>query len=181
VLVVLLLLFAGIAYLSRRSPLLQRLGIMGLLRRVPFIKPYVQDIYEVQQAGRKAQYYKGQVSRFAPDVRGQRDVKGPVAKSLAFLEVVEATSQMPSRIDLQAVEQRLGRSPQQADVAFENDITVSRVHSSIVQEGNDYRIYDEQSTSGTYVNEQRVPEYGLQLADGDEIRMGAVRLRFRQP
>jgi hypothetical protein len=177
----LLVLFAVIAYFSRRSPLLQRLGLMGLVRRIPFLRPYVQDVYEVQQVARQAQYYKGQASRYAPEVRGQRDVKGPVAKSIAFLEVVEATSDITGRIELKAVEQRLGRSPQQSDIAFENDITVSRVHASIVQEGNDYRVYDEQSTSGTYVNEQRVPEYGLQLADGDEIRMGAVRLRFRQP
>lgn len=177
----LLLLFAAIAYLSRRSPLLQRLGLMGLVRRIPFLRPYVQDVYEVQQLGRQAQYYKGQASRYAPEVRGQRDVRGPAARSLAFLEVIEATSDITGRIELTAVEQRIGRSPQQSDIAFENDITVSRVHASIVQEGNDYRIYDEQSTSGTYINEQRVPEYGLQLADGDEIRMGAVRLRFRQP
>ena len=47
-------------------------------------------------------------------------------------------------------------------------------------EGNHYRIFDELSTSGTWVNEQQVPEYGIQLLDGDEIHLGAVHLRYRQ-
>ena len=74
-----------------------------------------------------------------------------------------------------------GRSPKQADLSFDDDITMSRIHATIVQEGSDYRIFDEGSTSGTFVNEQRVPDYGIQLIDRDEIRMGAVILRFRQP
>ena len=88
---------------------------------------------------------------------------------------------MTSRIDLDQVEHRFGRSSNQADIVFKNDGTVSRLHSTIAQEGSEYRLYDEQSTSGTWVNEQRVPDYGIQLVDGDEIRLGAVRLRFRQP
>jgi pSer/pThr/pTyr-binding forkhead associated (FHA) protein len=47
-------------------------------------------------------------------------------------------------------------------------------------EGNRYRLYDAGSTSGTWVNEQQVPEYGIQLRDGDEIFLGQVHLRFRQ-
>jgi predicted component of type VI protein secretion system len=53
--------------------------------------------------------------------------------------------------------------------------------AALSRKGATYRVYDEQSTAGTWVNEQRVPEYGMQLVDGDEIRVGAVRLRFRQP
>ena len=47
-------------------------------------------------------------------------------------------------------------------------------------EGTHYRIFDENSTSGTWVNERQVPDYGLELEDGDEIHLGAVHLRFRQ-
>ena len=67
------------------------------------------------------------------------------------------------------------------DLAFKDDITMSRIHATIVKEGSDYRIFDEQSTSGSFVNEQRVPDYGIQLIDRDEIRLGGVTLRFRQP
>jgi pSer/pThr/pTyr-binding forkhead associated (FHA) protein len=86
---------------------------------------------------------------------------------------------MPPAVALTDVEHRIGRSPVQADIVFENDITVSRLHASIVLEGQDYRLYDEGSTSGTVVNDRRVPDYGHQLRDGDEIRLGAVRLRYR--
>jgi pSer/pThr/pTyr-binding forkhead associated (FHA) protein len=86
---------------------------------------------------------------------------------------------MPPAVELTATEHRLGRNPGQSDIAFENDITVSRIHASVMLEGSDYRLYDEASSGGTFVNDQPVPEYGYQLLDGDEIRLGAVRLRYR--
>ena len=100
--------------------------------------------------------------------------------TVAYLEVLEAVSQPPSPIPLSMAVVRIGRSPNQANIAFENDVTVSRLHASLMLEGSHYRIFDEQSTSGTWVNERQVPEYGIQLNDGDEIHLGAVHLRFRQ-
>jgi hypothetical protein len=179
-----LLLLIGSTWAVRRYSILQKLRLTSLVRRIPFLRPYMREAAQVQQVGHRARRMKGQAGRFSPHVRGQSQGKPalPAGRAPAFLEVLESVSRMPTpRIELGSVEVRLGRSPAQSEVAFENDITVSRIHSSIVQEGEDYRIYDEQSTSGTWVNEQRVPEYGLQLVDGDEIRLGAVRLRFRQP
>lgn len=100
---------------------------------------------------------------------------------LARLVVLDAISKMPPEMPLIGFQVRLGRSPQQADIAFENDLTVSRLHATMMLEGNYYRIFDEGSTSGTWVNEKQVPEYGVQLVDGDEIHLGAVHLRFYQP
>ncbi|MEZ4591764.1 MAG: FHA domain-containing protein [Chloroflexota bacterium] len=100
--------------------------------------------------------------------------------TVAYLEVLEATSQLSSPIPLSLAVVRIGRSPNQANIAFENDVTMSRLHASLMLEGNHYRLFDEQSTSGTWVNERQVPEYGIQLNDGDEIHLGAVHLRFRQ-
>jgi hypothetical protein len=99
---------------------------------------------------------------------------------LAYLEVLESVSRVPAQFPLSTSQVRIGRSPAQAEIAFENDITVSRIHAGLMLEGDHYRIFDEQSTSGTWVNEQQVPEYGIQLLDGDEIHLGAVHLRFRQ-
>ena len=96
-----------------------------------------------------------------------------------YLEVLDSVTRMPPTIDLTAAEHRIGRNPGQADIVFENDITVSRIHASLMLEGTDYRLYDEASSSGTYANDQLVPEYGYQLLDGDEIRLGAVLLRYR--
>jgi hypothetical protein len=97
-----------------------------------------------------------------------------------YLEVLEAVTRMPPTINLTAAEHRIGRNPGQVDIAFENDITVSRIHASVMLEGSDYRLYDEASSGGTFVNDQPVPEYGYQLRDGDEIRLGAVRLVYRR-
>lgn len=99
---------------------------------------------------------------------------------MAHLDVIAAQSFMPSEITLGETVVRLGRSPVQSDIAFREDLTVSRLHATLRLEGNHYRIYDENSSSGTFVNGQEVPEYGLQLADGDEIYLGAVQLRYRQ-
>jgi hypothetical protein len=180
----LLVLLIGSAWAVRRFRILQKLRLTSLARRIPFLRPYMREAAQVQQIGHRAQRMRGQAGRFSPHVRGQRQGQPAAAagRAPAFLEIVESVSRMPvPRVELGSVEVRLGRSPAQSEIAFENDITVSRIHSSIVQEGEEYRIYDEQSTSGTWVNEQRVPDYGLQLVDGDEIRLGAVRLRFRQP
>ncbi len=105
----------------------------------------------------------------------------PHTPPIAHLEVLESVSRMPAQIPLTGTLVKIGRSPAQADIAFENDITVSRLHATLMLEGTNYRIYDERSTSGTWVNDQQVPEYGIQLVDGDEIHLGAVHLRYRQP
>lgn len=99
---------------------------------------------------------------------------------LAYLEVITTKSTAPTEIPLRELTVKIGRSPSQTDIAFEQDITVSRVHATLRLEGSHYRIYDEQSTSGTWINERQVPEYGTQLQDGDEIHLGEVILRFRQ-
>jgi hypothetical protein len=109
-----------------------------------------------------------------------REERPPFEIDNPYLEVLRSVTRMPSVIELTDVEHRIGRSPVDNDIVFENDITVSRIHASIVLEGADYRIYDEGSSGGTAVNDQTVPEYGHQLADGDEIKLGAVRLRYRR-
>lgn len=99
---------------------------------------------------------------------------------IAYLEVLESQSQVPPNFPLQSMTVKIGRSPAQADIAFEQDVTVSRLHATLMLEGAQYRIFDQKSTSGSWVNERQVPEYGVQLRDGDEIHLGAVHLRFRQ-
>ena len=129
----------------------------------------------------RADRVKDSFSRYDAGVRGSTDTPGGgTGQPPAYFEVVKAQSNVSGRIELSGVEIHLGRSPKQADIVFADDITVSRLHATIVQEGIDYRIFDEQSTSGTFVNEQRVPDYGIQLIDRDEVRLGGVLLRFRQ-
>ncbi|MCP4359672.1 MAG: FHA domain-containing protein [Chloroflexi bacterium] len=107
-------------------------------------------------------------------------VASPTTVVMGYLDVLSSISRMESSIPLQGTLVRIGRSPTQCEIAFENDITVSRAHANLQLEGNDYRIFDENSTSGSFVNERQVPEYGIQLLDGDEIHLGAVHLRYRR-
>ncbi len=111
-------------------------------------------------------------------IAAMEDYGRPVVQ--AYLEVLESITDMPQRIDLSGPVVRIGRSPAQADIAFREDLTVSRQHANLMLEGNHYRIFDDGSTSGTWVNGRQVPEYGVELVNGDEIHLGAVHLLFRQ-
>ncbi|MCA9992834.1 MAG: FHA domain-containing protein [Ardenticatenaceae bacterium] len=113
-------------------------------------------------------------------VREEAGAAAPAGPT-AYLEIAQAATRLPAQIRLVGAQTRLGRSPQQSDIAFENDVTVSRLHATITWDGEIYHIYDEQSTSGTWVNDQQVVNYGLQLLDGDEIYLGKVALRFHIP
>jgi hypothetical protein len=180
VIIAILILVVVIKFVGR-SKLPRNIRLPYFFRRVPFLRRFVYQFDRAQHAGYRVSQKKGEVSRYAPDVQGLDQRGKGKARPTAFLEVLQTSGQNPGRIDLDVVEIRLGRSSKQADIAFSSDGTVSRIHSTIVQEGGGHRIFDEQSTSGTFVNEQRVPQPGLQLTDGDEIRLGAVRLRYRQP
>lgn len=158
VLLILIVLLVGFFFLWRQ----------GLLKSLPNLLP---------KGGRRRRRQESSVT-YEPAAEMELD---DAPRVLARLVVLDAVSQMPLEMPLIGVRVTLGRSPQQADIAFEHDLTVSRLHATMTLEGTTYRIFDDGSTSGTWVNEQQVPEYGIQLMDGDEIHLGAVHLRFHQP
>ncbi len=96
------------------------------------------------------------------------------------LDVIDSDGTDPITLPIIGLEQRLGRSTAKTDLAFENEHTVSRIHATFAREGDSYRLYDEQSTAGTFVNGVPIPDYGQMLIEGDEIQMGALVLRFRR-
>jgi S1-C subfamily serine protease/pSer/pThr/pTyr-binding forkhead associated (FHA) protein len=54
------------------------------------------------------------------------------------------------------------------------DLDVSRRHGEIRQVGNGYRVYDKDSTNGTFVNDEQIaPGGNHDLRSGDKIRFGA--------
>jgi hypothetical protein len=99
----------------------------------------------------------------------------------AHLQIVESVTEMPASLELLGAMIRIGRSPSMSDIAFRDDLTVSRQHAVLMLEGNHFRLFDENSTSGTWVNGRQVPDYGIELADGDEIHLGAVHIIYSQP
>ena len=68
----------------------------------------------------------------------------------------------------------IGRSPD-CEI-FLDDVTVSRKHSVIVKAGEAFRIDDEGSLNGTFVNKKRVES--AELEDGDELQIGKYRLTY---
>ncbi|HZD10651.1 MAG TPA: FHA domain-containing protein, partial [Candidatus Binatia bacterium] len=158
------------------------LGVAGFFiltgRSLPGLRPWRRGGGRRHRRGAGVTIEDGGDIVPAPDVAPA--IAGSAGSTQAYLEVLDTATQMPSHIPLRSEEVRLGRSPALADVAFEQDITVSRLHASILWDGHSYRLYDDDSTSGTWVNDQEVPDYGAQLFDGDDIFLGKVRLRFRQ-
>jgi FHA domain len=68
----------------------------------------------------------------------------------------------------------IGRSAS-ADVRFE-EAHVSRRHAIVVRHGRHVRVLDDRSSTGTFVNGQRI--MAVDLNDGDVIRLGTVALRY---
>ncbi|NIM94880.1 MAG: FHA domain-containing protein [Anaerolineales bacterium] len=79
----------------------------------------------------------------------------------------------------------IGRSRRHADLLFhinEEDSPISRLHCTILDEDDHFAIRDEDSSNGTYVNEEKlVPLEPAQLLDGDTIDIAPIErggLRF---
>ena len=58
-----------------------------------------------------------------------------------------------------------------------NKPTVSRRHAQLTQTDKGWTVKDLRSENGTYVNGEKISE--KQLADGDRVHFGTVRLIFR--
>jgi hypothetical protein len=69
----------------------------------------------------------------------------------------------------------IGRSPDN-DV-FLDDVTVSRKHAVLEQDGGEFRIEDLGSLNGTFVNRRRI-DSATRLESGDEVQIGKYRLSF---
>jgi len=120
---------------------------------------------------------RGIATATAPFLK-ERTTKRPQGQARAVLVVVSGDDPNRQPIPLIRENTKLGRDSALADVLFE-DRHVSRLHARIrEEEPGRFNIYDEGSTSGTYVNDELVPMTGRWLDHGDEIDLGPVRLRF---
>jgi hypothetical protein len=74
----------------------------------------------------------------------------------------------------------LGFDPDQCQITF-NDSRVSKLHARIVREADGiYRIHDEMSKNGTYVNDEEVPSGGSRpLRSGNRVELGPVMFIFQ--
>jgi hypothetical protein len=91
----------------------------------------------------------------------------------ARIEVLSGPDQ-GARFDLQTVRTLIGRG-QGAHVRV-HDNRMSKQHASIFYTGSEFRIRDEKSTNGTFLNGSQVVEYAIK--DGDKLLVGDSLLRF---
>jgi ABC-type sugar transport system ATPase subunit len=109
------------------------------------------------------------------DLLGARRAPIPLPPFVrASLEIVGGPSASGHVHTLTMTETLIGRT--ESDVVLD-DPGVSRRHASISYVDQRFRVRDERSANGTYLNGSRVGEYDLE--DGDEIRVGETILNFR--
>lgn len=101
--------------------------------------------------------------------------KVPETLKGAQLNVEEGTGS-PTTIELTS-DVKVGRS-NLCELTV-NDNNVSRVHCRLVKSDGHWKLLDENSTNGTYVNGVRARDKTLK--DGDQIQLGTTILRFREP
>jgi hypothetical protein len=102
-----------------------------------------------------------------------------IARSMAsaHLEPLENAPGHSGTIPITGNNIAIGRDAKLAQIVF-SDKSVSRLHARIMESGGTYRIYDEGSASGTYLNYERIGLQPQPLKDNDEVHIGRVHLRF---
>ncbi|MBC8252703.1 MAG: FHA domain-containing protein [Ardenticatenia bacterium] len=97
----------------------------------------------------------------------------------ARLVLLEGDGALPPVVDIRDAHTRLGRNPNLASLVID-DPRVSKYHCRIVEEADGtFRVTDEGSTSGTYVNYEIVPTgSGQVLHQGDILNIGPIAFRF---
>jgi hypothetical protein len=98
----------------------------------------------------------------------------------ATLIVMQGDGKLHGTIDLRRANTKIGRSPDQANIVLD-DPHVSRYHCRITEENDGtFRIWDEGSTSGTYVNDEPVDlKSGRVLQSGDVLGIGECLFEFQ--
>lgn len=76
-----------------------------------------------------------------------------------------------TQVPIDSSEFVIGKKRDAVDFAIEDNRLISRVHAAIQISAKGCRIIDLQSSNGTYVNDQPVPESGTILQSGDLVRL----------
>src|SRR4051812_10872313 len=100
--------------------------------------------------------------------------KGTVEPARHACLVVLFGAEIGRRIELEGKDIVIGRASS-ADLQLDSD-SVSRTHAIISRTSRGFIVRDQESTNGTFVNDQPVRERALK--DGDQIRIGRAMLKF---
>lgn len=120
-------------------------------------------------------FSRDQLAQIFPD--GEHAGDGRVEASLVLLTNHPGSREAGSIYRLSADRVTVGRSSV-CDLCIEEP-SMSSEHARLVYSDNAWRVINLLSTNGVYVNDKKV--FSHRLNDGDEIRLGRARLRFRDP
>lgn len=116
------------------------------------------------------------VQEMTQPFRPQRGMQHMASASL--VPIIDDAGTRGNPIPLPGQSVFVGRDPARAQITFA-DSTVSRLHARIVEESDGvFMLYDEGSSSGTYVNEVQVGHEPVRLNAGDLIEFGRVKTIF---
>ncbi len=115
-----------------------------------------------------------QTEAFSIDTGDSLDTLGDLGLQGAVLVVRAGGGRSGETFALSESPTVIGRSPECG--IFLDDVTVSRKHAVFTQEDNRWRLVDQGSLNGTFVNRERVDT--AVLSDGDEIQIGKYRLTY---
>lgn len=111
----------------------------------------------------------------------RRGAKGGGDQARATLRLIEdgGISDAPQSIPLTRTGISIGRDPNVVNIVL-SDRHISKLHCRIVEDANSggYRLLDEGSTSGTYIDDKEVDINGTVLKHGDLIAIGPVQYQF---
>lgn len=108
-------------------------------------------------------------------------------KGLGAIQVIEGPKGLiGENINIYKTTTTLGRSPESADIVFypNEQSSVSRLHCTVQFDGRTFKLTDNNSTSGTWLNGRRIrPNVSVELRDEDEVILGdltklGARFRF---
>jgi hypothetical protein len=107
--------------------------------------------------------------------RGRR---GGYQANASLVPIIDDMGTRGRSIPLPAQSVFIGRDPARAQITF-SDSSVSRLHARLVEESDGvFLLYDEGSSSGTYVNDMQIGHEPMQLNAGDLIEFGRVKVIF---
>ena len=121
---------------------------------------------------RSSQYYDS-----GKDKTKSRTPQGTPSDVSARLVSIGGTGTSPIEVPIYSGTNRIGRDRDLVNRVLPDE-NISRLHCRIVEKDNVFKIYDEGSLIGTYVNRQLVKHKPCDLHNGDRVELGPVMLRF---
>jgi pSer/pThr/pTyr-binding forkhead associated (FHA) protein len=120
-----------------------------------------------------ANYLEEQLALLSPE---DRAVVSEIQSSQGekAMIIIARGSHKGSRFLITSEGATVGRSPDSA--IFLDDVTVSRKHATILNNGTSFVLNDAGSLNGTYINNASVTEHTL--VSGDEFQIGKFHLLF---